>query len=75
MPGEVHRNENYTAPVRTFSINGPFRKLTLNGGLKMQFTPNLRQYCHAGLDSNRGTNNRKITYLGVSICCIELHAR
>ena len=53
MPQEVQSNENYTVPIRTFSIKGPFRKLTLNSALKRGFDPNLRQYDHAGLDSTR----------------------
>ena len=65
MHQEVQRNGNYSAPVRTLSIRGPFRKSTLNGGLKRRFNPNLRQYGHAGLDSTRRTQDgRKRPILG-----------
>ena len=39
MPDEVQSNENYTAPVRTLSIKGPFRKSILNSGLKKAIYP------------------------------------
>ena len=53
MTREVQSNENYTAPVRTFSIRGPFRKIDFKWWSKRRINPNLRQYGHAGLDSTR----------------------
>ena len=51
MPREVQSNDNYTAPIRTLSIRGPFRKSTLNGVLKKAIYPKFRSLrsCRARL--------------------------